>query len=233
MMAADESKDDVFVMSGFRPSKNQIPEILNRQFCRGFALALIVFGVIFAPPMALAETQNFNGTHAHFDLGLNEGVGTFGSQNGVIPTCSVDSTAGFLELGLNFDSVAPILYGEYSIGSQTTPVNQVANTNVSGSGYLAGGGVRFDWPKVMISALYFPVGAYTFSQPTSTGQTSSFVHPSGFQVDLGFRPMSDVVVTVNYRSVQYTSQTVNGSATGLTGNVLVNAQFGVSLRWGN
>ena len=187
-------------------------------------------GSTYAPAPSSSETPTRNGLHG--SLGINVSSGTMSNQTGSVASRALNSVSGTAQLGLKSAYLEPFLYGEYEYAQQATPASQVSNTNLSGSGYLAGAGLAFEVSGLRLSAAYIGFGKFTSTQATVNGQSSNYSDPSGFRFALDIGVGRSLLLIASYRTAQFRTFDQNTGSTDISANKLSYSKAGLGLAWG-
>jgi hypothetical protein len=91
-------------------------------------------------------------------IGVTAATGSTSNQSGSVASRGVNTLGLSSQLGFKSKYLEPFVYGEYDYAQQATPAAQVSNTNVSGSGYLAGAGIAIDIGSARLSGAYIALG---------------------------------------------------------------------------
>ncbi len=165
-------------------------------------------------------------------IGLSLGSGTASNQQGTIASRTLNSAAVEGHIGFKSKYFEPFIYGNYEYAQQATNASIVGNTNLSGYGYLAGGGVALDLSLVSISAAYLFLGRFSPTQATASGQTSSYALPTGWRFAIDYEVHPGLLVTASYRISDFSRFEQAGVATDISTNKLSRNSAGLSLSWG-
>ena len=144
-----------------------------------------------------------------FDAGLSMGLGSMGNHSQAIPGRTMDTLAlhvmpdykiSDLSLGLNF---------EYDLTGQTSdPVNSL-NQNLKGHGWLLGvaGQYHFrDLWKVgdlIVSVGMDFLGTYSPSLNSLSGLSTSYTHPLGYRIGVGYPVCHEATIDLAFRQDWY------------------------------
>jgi hypothetical protein len=164
-------------------------------------------------------------------LGISGAGGTMKSSAGTIAARSLMMVTASARFGVRSGFMEPFIYADYGYNQQTTPAIAVANSNLSGLGYLAGGGFGISGRSWMISATYIPYGQYTTTQPTANGQSTSYSNPVGYLFMAEIAIHSGWSISAYYKTVDYSKLTVGGVESDITSDKLSHTATGATLEW--
>lgn len=156
------------------------------------------------------------------DLGLltgaSWGIGKMSSSASTLQSRSINNLAIHALPGYEFPVigllVGPML--EYQFVGQSTEVATVGNTNVKGSGYLAGIGGSYKIAGFFAAVSFDFFGKYTLSRNDIAGREIGFKKPMGFHVIGGYMFMPNISGDINFIWEQYSSTTIAGADTDIS-----------------
>lgn len=157
--------------------------------------------------------------------------GSMGTKNQSIEGRTMNSGAGFLQLGYSFGNWTPYLAGEYLVASQATKANQVSNSNLGGEGYVVSAGVRFDLGWLFFAGEFAPHGVYQVKTPTVNSETSTYEKPLGGIATIGVRFKGGLEGILRYRVMEYQSNVISNRTFDLGQNPMVQSFVGAGLQW--
>jgi hypothetical protein len=158
------------------------------------------------------------------------GFGTFGSMSnsqGDIASRSIMAFTPALSLGYRVGSFTPSLYSEYNFVSQTTPVSNVSNQNLSGQGYLAGVMLKYEFQNYSIAGNLLFLGQEQTTQSTVLSQSSIYSGPLGVSLIFGYSICSKLSLLVTGKYVNYSTWNLGS----ISGDTLTQFSYGIGLSY--
>jgi hypothetical protein len=189
-------------------------------------------GRLDSPPRSAKSENIISEIGLRGAIGLSLGSGTASNQSGSIASRALNSAAIESHLGFKSKYFEPFAYGVYEYAQQATAASVVSNTNLTGFGYLAGGGVAIDLAPFSLSATYLFLGQYAVSQSTSSGQALSYTQPTGYRFAIDYEIVSSLLLTASYRVSNFSSVTQSGSKADISNDKFTRTTAGLSLSWG-
>lgn len=125
-------------------------------------------------------------------LGGNYGIGTMKDPS-AFSTRMVDSLRVFVFPHYTLNPIFFGVFGDYHWTGQTTPVKNVSNTNMGGSGYLIGPGLGFQFLGVTGMGSYEFVGQYKLKKQTVDLKDVIYSKPRSWRITISI-PLSPLVM---------------------------------------
>jgi len=155
-------------------------------------------------------------------VNLNYGVGSaYDSDGGVVPRTMTTGRASAMP-GWALGNFIPALYGEYQMGYQQTPSDNISDSNLKGAGWLVGLGLTYRIQRFEITGVLKGWGSYTQDKKDSKNRESILMRPFGGAVSVEYFVMKiwelNTFVGLNFDYTTWNQIEQDGSLTDLYKN---------------
>ncbi|MBX3018663.1 MAG: OmpA family protein [Bdellovibrionaceae bacterium] len=141
----------------------------------------VALAVLLSTSFALAQNRFAGSVSAGLGLGRTESADA-GLAARTMNAASVDALVGYRHEAWVFG-----LHGDLRYQYQMTPLSEVNQTNLRGSGYLLGLGASYRVNKNFYTMAALDLfGLYDFAEPTSTGDRDELQKPLGLRLKAGY-----------------------------------------------
>lgn len=204
--------------------------VVPARFVFLFFLSVAVFANCeTALAQAMSGTQEVKGNFQS-SIGTYVSSGFMSSKNNTIASRTLNSAAGFVQLGHKSGYLMPFLIGDFSAAIQATDSSKVSGTNLSGYSLSAGVGLAARWAQFYISAGYLPFGTYDLTAKTTDGLSVQFSSPVAGLVFVGYEFQAYTAYFV-HKYVEYSAMTAGPTTTSLGEDKLVAVSYGGGIAW--
>lgn len=193
---------------------------------------MIIFTAIYSHRVhARANSSASSDPRVVIETSLNVTSGSMGNKDGTIPVRAMTTGAAGLNLGMRIGFFVPLLMAEYRYSAQSLDPSEVRNQNLSGSGYMAGAGLRFEIGSFMATFGYEFLGEYKLEKATTGGLDSNYSEGTGMLAWLSYRIDHKRNLYVCFHQSEFAKSKVGPTTTDITNNKLSETSYGLGLSY--